>query len=167
MKQFSPSLEPHELINHVERYLNDDPQAKEIATLQTSIKQKRREVIEMESTLTVLEKTRPKISIPYRDSIMWCLQVDSTNPYYFLKSKQGLVKCVEYKHKAKLTTGQKNALGSVLSMMYNERKIGRISHFDMYFYGLPEMFEKDGENPLTELKEDYKQYVNQLRQVNV
>lgn len=44
-------------------------------------------------------KQRPPVVIKWRDSIKWCLQVDSQNPRYFLKSTPGVYKCIAYKHK--------------------------------------------------------------------
>jgi hypothetical protein len=167
MNTLSPSVELKELKIYVDEYLQSDPEAKLIADISEEVKAKSDELIELKAKLQVLEQKRPEISIPYRESIMWCLNVDSTNPYYFLKSKEGLVKCVQYKHKAKLTHKQNNAFGSVLSMLFKEGKIGRITHFDMFFYGLPNMFEKDEFGLLTILKEEYKIHVHQLKQVNI
>lgn len=150
----------------VEQYLQLHPEAREIADLEKQIHEKKMELIDLEGQLGILQKKRPEISIEYRKSIIWCLSVDAENPYYFLKSKEGLVKCVEYKHKIKLSAKQNNSFGGILSGMFKDGLIGRISHFDMYFYGLPDLFDNDDDGLLTILKNKYAKNISKLRHVN-
>lgn len=156
-----------QLKESVNEYLQHDTAAKEIAEIEETISLKKDEIIDLESQLLALQKRRPEISIEYRKSIMWCLEVDAGSRHYFLKSKEGLVKCVQFKHKAKLTAKQNNAFGSVLSILFKDGKIGRIEHFGMYFYGLPEMFEKDNDGLFTILNKKYSAYLPDLKQVSV
>lgn len=151
----------------VEEYLLLHPDAKQIADIEQQIDTKKNEIIELEATLSILQKKRPEINLEYRKSVIWCLSIDSDNPYYFLKSKEGLVRCVEYKHKIKITPKQNNTFGGILSGMFREGLLGRITHFDVFFYGLPDMFEKDKEGNLTILKKKYEEKRPNLRHVNV
>ncbi|WP_028787528.1 hypothetical protein [Terrimonas ferruginea] len=162
------SISP-EMQKQVSDHLKNDPVAKEIADKELLLHQKKNELIELEGELSILKKKRPEIDLRYRESINWCLTIDSENPYYFLKSKEGLVRCVEYKHKYKLTQGQNSAFGAVLSTLFKENKVGRITpeHMDVFFYGLPEMFDEDKNGQLTILKKKYQKNVHKLRHVNV
>lgn len=151
----------------VAEYLQSHPDAKKIAELEQKIRHKQNEIIDLEAELSKLQKWRPEINLEYRKSIIWCLTIDAGNPYYFLKSKEGLVKCVEFKHKIKLTAKQNNSFGGILSGMYKDGLVGRIMHLDMYFYGLPELFERGGDGRYSKLKKKCEKDVPLLRQVNV
>jgi hypothetical protein len=150
----------------VDQYLQSHPEVRRIAEIEEQIHNKKMELIDLEVELTSLQKKRPEIQIEYRRSIMWCLEIDADNPHYFLKSKEGLVKCVEYKHKIKLTAKQNNSFGGILSGMFKDRLIGRITHFNMFFYGLTSLFEKDDEGNFTILKKKYEKNLPVLKQVN-
>jgi hypothetical protein len=156
-----------ELKQAVDKYLENDPNAKTIAEAEQKVIDMRNALIDQESELEALKKKRPEVTIKYRDSINWCLEIDADNPFYFLKSKEGLVKCVEYKNKTKLTPSQNNSFGGILSTMFKEGLIGRIMYTDVYFYGLKSMFEKDEKGFLTKLKKKYEKNVPDLKQVNV
>lgn len=151
----------------VDEYLQSHPDAKKISELEQQIRDKQIEIIDLEAELSKLQKKRPEINIEYRKSIIWCLTIDVENPFYFLKSKEGLVKCFEFKHKIKLTPKQNNSVGGILSGMFKDALVGRIVHDDMYFYGLPHLFEKDTDGKLSLLKKQYQKNIRLLRQVNV
>lgn len=156
-----------EIKKSVEPYLKNDPVARTIANMEEKIAEKKDELIDLEIQLDAIQKRRPEVAIEYRKSIMWCLEIDSKSPYYFLKSKEGLVRCIEYKHKIKVTPQQNSAIGAVLSTLFKDGLIGRISHSGMFFYGLPTMFYEDKAGQLTILRNDYAGYVEDLRQVPV
>lgn len=151
----------------VNQYLQTHPEAKLIADIEDQIYYKKMEIIDLEARLTVLQRKRPEINLEYRKSIIWCLEIDVDSPRYFLKSKEGLVRCVEYKHKIKITAKQNNTFGGILSGMFKDGLVGRITHFDMYFYGLPQLFEKNDEGHYTLLKKKYEKNLPALRQVNI
>lgn len=158
---------PPELKASTEQYLQSDPAAKQIAEIEESIKNKKNEVYDLESELITIKKKRPEVRIEYRKSIMWCLEIDWKHPFYFLKNKESLVNCVQYKYKIKLSSPQNNAFGSVLSSLFKESKIGRVKHLGVYYYGLTCMFEKDEKGYFTILKDEYEAGIDNLHQVNL
>ena len=155
-----------EIKQSVDAFLQAHPDAKQIAEVEKQILERKMEVIDLEASLTVLQRKRPEINIPYRSSILWCLDVDKNNPHYFLKSKEGLVKCVEYKYRIKLNAKQNNSFGGTLTIMFQNNLVGRIKYLDMYFYGLIDFFNKDKNGHFTILKKNHEKSLPLLRQVN-
>lgn len=100
-------------------------------------------------------------TIHWKDSIRWCLEVDASNPLYFIKTPAFVAKCIAQKHGVEITRDIKNKISTTLSIMFNAKEIGRIQHQSKTFYGLSKFFE--GEN-LDELKAEYKDKIDKLRQ---
>jgi hypothetical protein len=135
-----------------------DPVAKEIDAINNEISEKQRELYNLQDKLNRFKTERGDIKIPWRQSALWCLDVDKNNPHYFLKSASGVYKCVAYKNKVDITPDMKNKVAVTLAALYNADKIGRIYHCGNHYYGLLEFF-KDGKD---ELKEEYKQQLVKL-----
>lgn len=129
-----------------------DENALEINDLELKVSKLETDLRVYEHLLDLARKKRPKISIKWRDSIKWCLTVDSRNPRFFLKSTPGVYKCIAFKHKVEITSDIKNKIAVTLSALYKEKIIGRYEYHETYIYGLKEFFNDD----LTDLKEEYK-----------
>lgn len=149
-----------EAIKHATQIvLEKDAAAKQIATIENEIENKRKEITQLEADLYVLRKNRPAVNIKWRDSIMWCLTVDSDDPSYFLKTTAGVYTCVAYKHKVEVDADMKSKVGSTLSLMFRQNLIGRYQHTNGdHYYGLSEYFESD----LITLKKKYGKNVDKL-----
>lgn len=136
----------------------NDPIIKKINELTEQIKKKKNEIIHLEAELSVIQKTRPEISIKWRESIFWCLNIDAQNPEYFLKSAAGVYKCIAYKHKIEVTSDIKSKIGTSLSMLFQQKKIGRLMLNGISHYGLLEFFDND----LVTLKKKYEKDLKKL-----
>lgn len=99
--------------------------------------------------------------IRWKDSIKWCLEVDKENPFYFIKNTAYVAKCIANKHGVEITRDIKNKISTTLSVMYNQKEIGRIQYNGNTFYGLPEFFEAEN---LDVLKKEYQAGLDNLRQ---
>lgn len=156
-----------ELNKSVQEFLQQDSNAKKIAEIEQQLDKKRIEIFQLEADLSLATKMRPEVILEYRKSILWCLEVDAKSDYYFLKKKEGLVKCIEYKHKIKLTPKQNNSFGATLSFMFKEKAVGRTDLLDVFFYGVPSLFERDKDGLLTVLKSKYVKQLPYLRQITI
>jgi hypothetical protein len=105
-----------------------------------------------------LIKERPPVIIKWRESIRWCLEIDSENYRYFLKSTSGVYQCIAFKHKVDITGDIKNKISVTLAALFKEKTIGRISYEGIYLYGLTKFFTDD----LSDLKDEYKAGLNRL-----
>ena len=140
------------------KYLETDETAKKIADLSDAIKEKELAIYELENKLSLAKKTRPDVTIKWRDSVKWCLEIDSKNFRYFLKSAAGVYKCIAFKHKVDITPDIRNKIATTLSLMFKEGTIGRILHNNTHYYGLKEFFNDD----LTDLKDEFKKDIERL-----
>jgi hypothetical protein len=154
-----------EIKKSVQKFLQSDPNAKRIAEIEEQIGNKRSEMVKLQADLFILQNNRLDINLEYRKSIMWCLEIDAHNKLYFLKNKESLVKCSEYKHKIKLTPKQNSSYGATLSIMFKEKLVGRVIHSGVYYYGLPKFFDKNEDGLFTELKDDYVKRLPHLKNV--
>lgn len=136
-----------------------DPVVKEISSIESEIEKKKKEITDLEAKLYVIQKNRPEVAIKWRESINWCLTVDSHSPKYFLKTTAGVYNCVAYKHKVEIDAQMKSKVGSTLSLMFRQKLIGRYEHVNgNHYYGLLEFFEKD----CTTIKKKYAKDLDQL-----
>lgn len=141
----------------VNEILQTDPQLQEISNIEEAIHERQMEIIDLEAELDKLQKKRPTVNLEYRESVRWCLNADADNPSYFLKNKESLVRCIEYRHRIDVTPQQNNTIGSVLSSMYKAGLIGRTerSNSEGFFYGIIKFFEKDSDGQYSILKKKY------------
>jgi hypothetical protein len=132
-----------------------------VSRLTAQISNLEKELSQHESELNYLKKKNAEtIVIRWKESIKWCLEVDADNPYYFIKKPLFVSKCIAKKHGVEITTDIKNKISTTLSIMFNQGLIGRIQYNGASYYGLPKFFKKN----LTELKEEYKDKLEMLRQ---
>ncbi len=132
----------------------------------SEINAKEQEVKELEANLakTKFELQELKrinaanVTIGWKESIKWCLNVDAENPFYFVKTPAFVAKCIASKHGVEITRDIKNKISTTLSIMFNQGLIGKINHNGKSFYGIAELFKKD----LITLKPDYAKVVDEL-----
>lgn len=110
--------------------------------------------------LLLKKKNAETIVIRWKESVKWCLETDATNPYYFIKTPLFVAMCIAKKHGVEITRDIKNKISTTLSIMFNQKEIGRTQHNGASYYGLPEFFKKD----LMELKDEYQDKIDLLRQ---
>jgi hypothetical protein len=96
----------------------------------------------------------------WKHSITWCLDVDSKNPSYFLKTPAFVSKCVTYKYGVQNTRDIKNKIATTLSLMFNQKQLGRIQHKGKTYYGKPHFFKND----MVTLKPEYRNWIEDLLQ---
>jgi len=128
-------------------------------------KQKEIKISELEEIDYQLNKikSKRKVDIRWRDSVKWCLEVDSRNPSYFLKNAAGVYNCIAFKHKIDITPDMKNKIATTLSSLFKEKTIGRIMHDGSFHYGISQFFNDE----LNEIKEEYKINLSNLKQITV
>jgi len=137
---------------------SQDPFLSRITNIERKISDHKLEIVFLEDELRQVKEERPNVSIKWRESIRWCLEVDSENWRYFLKNTSAVYKCIVYKHKVDLTADIKNKIAVTLSALYKEKIIGRIEYNGMHLYGLTKFFNDD----LTDLKEEHKSGLDKL-----
>jgi len=150
------SISP-EIIAATNEELKRDPVAKEISELNDEITKKQAEIINLEAKLYIV-KSNHKVSIRWRESVIWCLTIDSLNYRYFVKNVAGVYKCIAFKHKVDITAEIKTKINATLSSLFKDNIIGRTEYKGAYFYGLKKFF-KDG---LEELKDEHKSGLDRL-----
>lgn len=101
------------------------------------------------------EQRKNNIKIPLRPSALWCIEIDADNPRFFLKSVEGVSKCISYKHSIEIDTPLRNKIATTLSWLFNNKMIGRYSINGVSYYGLLRFFGKDDKGLYTELKQEY------------
>ncbi|RKR83875.1 hypothetical protein BDD43_4090 [Mucilaginibacter gracilis] len=146
------------VIQATEKELEKDPVAKEIAEIIDEIAVKKSEITDLEAKLHVAKGKRPDVQIKWRESIKWCLDIDSENPRYFIKNAAGVYKCIAFKHTIDITAEIKTKITVTLSSLFKDKQIGRVMHNGVYYYGIKEFF-KDG---LEELKDNYVSNLDKL-----
>lgn len=135
-----------------------DPFVSRIMRIERDVEEYQHKIDFLNLELEDIQEKRPVVSIKWRDSIKWCLEIDSGNWRYFLKTTAGVYKCIAYKNRIELTPDIKNKIAITLSLLYKDKVIGRIMYNGSYLYGLPKFFNDD----LTELKEEYKSGLDKL-----
>lgn len=138
-----------------------DQYIKRIDEITNQINEKKVQQVELENELKLLQVTRPEILIKWRDSILWCLEVDSKNDGYFIKNADSVCKCIAYKHRIEITPGIRNKIASTLSTMFTQKIIGRyfIDSKNANYYGLKEFFKG---RELNLLKDEYMGKIKKL-----
>lgn len=118
----------------------------------------------LQSTLFKLQELKrinaANITIQWKESIKKCLEIESTETGYFLKTPSFISNCVAWTHGVELTRDIKNKIATTLSIMFNQGFIGRIQHNGKTYYGISKYFKSD----LTTLKRDYIDWVKDLIQ---
>lgn len=100
---------------------SQDPFLSRITNIERKISDHKLEIVFLEDELRQVKEERPNVSIKWRESIRWCLEVDSENWRYFLKNTSAVYKCIVYKHKVDLTADIKNKIAVTLSALYKEK----------------------------------------------
>lgn len=149
-----------EVLKAADEALKNDPVALRIVELTQEITEAENKVIDLKGELFKIKEKRPEVVIKYRESIRWCLDVDARNSKFFLKTAQGVYKCIEFLYKTELDSKTKSKVSTTLSMMHKEGLIGRLYHEvkNAHYYGLESFFEKD----LVTLKKKYEKDFEQL-----
>jgi hypothetical protein len=106
-------------------------------------------------------KNAANTTIRWKESIRWCLEVDSDNAFFFIKNPAFVAKCIASKHGVEITRDIKNKISTTLSTMFNAGEIGRVQYKGNTYYGLTKFFE--GET-LESLKTKYVDRLEDLRQ---
>lgn len=120
-----------------------------------------KEVAKMKFELQQLKQLNANtVSIQWKGSSQWCLEVDAHNPSYFLKTPAFVAKCIAWKHAVEVTRDIKNKIATTLSTMFNQGLIGRIQHNGKTYYGIPKFFKGD----MTTLKREYQNWLEDLTQ---
>ncbi len=147
-----------EMASATNESLASDPTGARISSIEHEVFNLQLSLGLLESEREELVKQRGKIQIKWRDSIKWCLEIDSRNPRFFLKTAAGVYKCIAFKNKVELTPDIKNKISITLSALYKEKVIGRYLYNGMHIYGLKDFFN----DTLTDLKEEYKSNLDGL-----
>lgn len=137
-------------------------------SLLTKILAKEQEIIELTNKLAdakyelvkMKQENAENIVIRWKESINWCITVDSDNPYYFIKTPAFISKCIAAKHGVEITRDIKNKIATNLSQMFNQGLIGRIQHGGASYYGLTKFFKND----LVTLKKEYETFLDRLKE---
>jgi hypothetical protein len=133
-----------------------DENIKQIRQLEQQIEEVKKKERHLSADLASLKEERQKnIKIPLRPSAMWCIEIDADNPKFFLKSVEGVSKCIGYKHSIEIDTPMRNKIATTLSWLFNNKLLGRFSINGISYYGLIEFFIKDKNGLYTELKQKY------------
>src|SRR5688500_18478117 len=103
--QFSPEVQ-----RAADKALQNDPNALRIEQLVQEITDAENKVIDLKGELFKLKEKRPEIIIKYRESVRWCLDVDSKNSKFFLKTAQGVYNCIAFKYKIDLDSKTKSKI---------------------------------------------------------
>jgi hypothetical protein len=140
--------------------LSKYPGGQKFFDIKEGISTKETELAKLKAELLIAKVSLPVIPIKWRESVRWCIEIDSKNPSYFLKSSQSVYNCVAFKHNIEaITPDIKNKIATTLSMLFNEGKeIGRLTLNGIHYYGMKEFF-KDN---LIELKDEYKKNLDRL-----
>ena len=132
-----------DIVQATEISLQRDPDAKEINDISIEIDAIESELDSLKAKLYVKQKRRQDIAVKWRNDAIWCLEVDSNNPRYFLKSAAGVYKCIAFKHKIEINPDMKNKVTITLASLFKEKKIGRIKIGSSSYYGLTKFFKDD------------------------
>ncbi len=97
-------------------------------------------------------------TIQWKESIKNCLEIEAEQTSYFLKTPAFISECVAWTHGVELTRDIKNKIATTLSVMFNQKLIGRIQHNSKTYYGLSKYFKTD----LITLKREYTDWVEDL-----
>lgn len=132
------------------------------------IREKQSQVQELEeklnSTIFELQELQrinaANITIHWKESIKNCLEAESHQTSYFLKTPAFVSNCVAWDHGVPLTRDIKNKIATTLSIMFNQGLIGRIQHNGKTYYGILKYFKSD----LITLKREYADWVEDLLQ---
>lgn len=146
--------------NVIESFKHEsDPDAIAIKEQEESIEISEKNIAMQKADLQYRKEKRAKqIVIKWRESILWCLDVDD-NPEFFLKTALALSECVAYKNAIDVNADIKLKIGTTLSIMHRIGKIGRISFRNSSYYGLAKYFNED----LQTLKPEYEKNLKKLR----
>ena|ERR1700761_2070261 len=142
----------------IDQSQTQDKFAEHIDMLKRRIREHEVSLRELNYELQAVIKARPAVIIKWRESVKWCLDIDSENHRYFLKSTPGVYTCIAYKYKVDPDRNIKNKIAITLASLYKEGIIGRIEYNGVYLYGLTKFFNDD----LTDLKEEYKDRLETL-----
>jgi hypothetical protein len=141
------------VVHAAKKEIEKDPAAQTIDKMQKDLVSKEYDVLKLKHDLNFAKAQRGDVKIKWRESIDWCLTIDSNNPKYFLKNSAGVSLCIGFKHTIDIDTNIKNKIATTLSGLFKEGTIGRITIGSTHYYGLLKFFKK---NDLTELKDEYK-----------
>ncbi len=148
-----------EVVKATEKDAQKDPASKRVFDLTSLINEKTSELNRLQGELFVAKKELPTPNIKWRDSVKWCLEIDSENPRYFLKSTVGVYNCIAFKHGIDITADIRNKIATTLSQLFMEKiLIGRYMHGNTLYYGMAKFFKEN----LTDLKDEYIEQLDKL-----
>lgn len=125
-----------------------------ISELENQLSKEKYELIRMK------EQNAQDVVIRWKESINWCITVDSENPYYFIKTPTYISKCIASKHGVEVTRDIKNKIATNLSQMFKQKLIGRIQHGGASYYGLTKFFKNDR----ITLKKEYEPLLEKVKE---
>lgn len=99
------------------------------------------------------------ITIQWKESIKKCLEIEVDEKPFFLKTPAFISGCVAWSYGVPLTRDIKNKVATTLSVMFNQKLIGRIQYSSKTYYGNAHYFKND----LETLKKDYVEWINELK----